>query len=187
MKQLEQPLDDAFKKLPQLPENARKGLATALPWLTLIGGVFSLLTAMNAYRLATIADQYLSGMRAFGYGTDVAGVTSVIWLSIIILLVQGVLFFVAFPALRNYKKSGWNLLLWVAVVSVIYSVVVNLFNGYFDLSQLIVSLLSAAVGLYLLFQVRSYFTVGGSTKPVSTEPKPAEKVETPAEKTDKEL
>jgi hypothetical protein len=182
MRQLEKPLDDAFKNVPQLPENARKGLAAALPWLALLGAILSLLSVANLYNAASL----LNGVyTAFGYPVAV-GVVTTLWLGIAILLAQAVLFFVAFPALRAYKKSGWNLLFWVALVSVLYGVIMNLFNGYFDLSQLIVSLLGAAIGLYLLFQVRGYYTAAGSVAPVSAEPKPAEKVENTAEKTDKE-
>jgi hypothetical protein len=186
MKQLEKPLDDAFKSLPQLPENARKGLAAALPWLTLIGAVLSLLSVANLYNAAMLLNGVYS---TFGYPLA-GGVVTTLWLGIAILVAQAVLFFVAFPALRQYKKSGWNLLFWVAIVSVLYGVIMNLFNGYFDLGQLIVSLLGAAIGLYFLFQVRPYFTTAGGATPASIDAKPvekpAEKVETPVEKTDKE-
>lgn len=169
MQQLEKPLDDSFKKLPQLPENARKGLATALPWLTLAGGVLSLLGAWYLYQAVTWVDQWAgyanSLYGAAGYTAPVTGVGAMAWIGLIILVAQAVLFFVAFPALRTFKKSGWNLLLWVALVSVVYSVVVNVLSGYFNVGQLIFSLLGAAIGLYLLFQVRPYYTAAGSAAP----------------------
>lgn len=185
MKQLEKPLDDAFKGLPQLPENARKGLAGALPWLTLVGAVFSLFSVATLYNAASL----LNGVyNAFGYPVA-TGVVTTLWLGIGILLAQAVMFFVAFPALRAYKKSGWDLLFWVALVSVLYGVIMNLFNGYFDLGQLIVSLLGAAIGLYFLFQVRPYFTEAGHAPAVGESKTPvvsAEKEGTSVEKTDKE-
>lgn len=187
MKQLEKPLDDAFKSLPQLPENARKGLAAALPWLALLGAVFAFIGAAHLYNIVTTVNYAFSG---FGYLPGVAGVLATTWIGVALLLAEGVLFLVAFPDLRTFRKKGWSLLLWAMLISAFYGVVMNLFNGSVDLSQLIVSLLGAAIGLYFLFQVRPYFTTAGGTTPVSIDAKPvekpAEKVETPVEKTDKE-
>lgn len=185
MKQLEKPLDDAFKNVPQLPENARKGLASALPWLTLIGAVFSFISAASLFNAATIVNNVYG---TFGYPLAATGVVVTLWLGIAILLAEGVLFLVAFPALRAFKKSGWNLLFWVALVSVLYGVIMNLFNGVIDLAQLIVSLLGAAIGLYFLFQVRSYFTEGGSEAALVSEAKAeaADKAKSATEKTDRE-
>jgi hypothetical protein len=175
MQQLEKPLDDAFKSLPQLPENARKGLAAAMPWLTLAGGVLSLLGAYYLYQAVTWASQWAAAANSLygsvGYIAPVPGVSAVAWLGLALLVVQAVLFFVAFPALRAYKKSGWNLVFWAALVSLAYSVVVNLFSGSVNIGQLFFYLLSAAVGLYLLFQIRPYYTAAGGTAPVATTPK----------------
>ena len=187
MQQLEKPLDDTFKKLPPLPENARKGLATAMPWLTLAGGVLSLLGAWYLYQAVAWVDQWAgyanSLYSAAGYTSPVTGISAMAWVGLAILVVQAILFLVAFPALRSFKKSGWNLIFWAALVSVVYSVVANLFSGYVNIGQLIFSLLGAAVGMYLLFQIRPYYSAAGGTAPhaASTAPKAA----APAEKTDK--
>ena len=187
MQQLEKPLENAFKSVPPLPENARKGLATALPWLALLGGVLSLVGAWNLYRLTTIADQYLSGIyNAFGYTAPLAGVTATAWVAIIVLVVQAVMLLVAFPALRANKKSGWNLVFWADLLMVVYTVVTDLFSGYVNIGSFIVYLLGTAVGLYLLFQVRPYFTGAGAALPNTpkTTAAPAEKIEKPAGKTE---
>lgn len=169
MQPLEKLLDDNFKKLPSLPEEARKGLASAMPWLTLAGGVLSLLTAWYLYQAVAWVDQWAgyanSVYSAAGYTTPVTGIGMVAWLGLAVLAVQAVLFLVAFPALRTNKKSGWNLLLWAALTSVVYAIISNLFNGYMNLGGLIMSLVGSGIGLYLLFQVRSYF--GGATKPAA--------------------
>ena len=187
MQQIEKPLDDAFKKVPQLPENLRKGLATAMPWLALIGGILSLIAAFNLYQAIAVFDQYVSGVySAFGYASPVAGYSAMAWLGIIILALQAVLLLVAFPALRVFKKSGWNLILWADIASVAYSVVVNLFSGYVNVGQLIFMLIGAAVGLYLLFQIRPYYTAAGGAPAVTATPKaPATKeAEKPTDKTE---
>lgn len=180
MQPLEKALDDAFKKAPQLPEDARKGLATALPWLALIGGILSLIGAWNIYRLATIADQYLSGIySAFGYTSPIVGVTATAWVGIVVLVVQAVLLLVAFPALRSGKKSGWNMLLWADLALLVYTVVTDLFGGYVNFGGFIMYLVGTAIGLYLLFQVRPLFT-GGAAHAVAA--KPSEPKETPSTK-----
>lgn len=193
MQQLEKPLDDAFKGLPQLPENVRKGLAGAMPWLTLAGGVLSLLGAYYLYQAVVWVNQWaaqVNSLYAGAYSTPVAGIGFMAWAGLIILAVQAVLFFMAFPALRTYKKRGWDLVFWASLVSVVYGVVANLFSGYVNIGQLIFSLLGSAVGLYLLFQIRPYYTAAGGTVPkeAATAAKPvAEKPVVPAEKTDKDV
>ena len=183
MQPIEKMLDDAFKKAPLLPEEARKGLAVALPWLTLVGGVLSLLGAWAVYQAVMWTDQlagYANSLySSVGYASPMVGTVGVVgWVSLVILLAQAVLFFVAFPALRSGKKSGWDMLLWAALASVVYSVISNVFSGYFRFGELLFSLIGSAAGLYLLFQVRSYFI--GATKSTTTV-KPV----TPEKKTEK--
>lgn len=183
MQPLEKALDDAFKKAPQMPESGRKGLASALPWLTLIAGVLSLLGVWYLYQAVSWVNQWAgytnSLYSAVGYSNPMTGIGMMAWVGLILLAGQAVLFLVAFPALRAGKKAGWNLLFYAALVNVIYDVVYNLF-GYssMNIGSLIFSLIGAAVGLYLLFQVRPYF--GGATvktAPVAktAEPTPAQK------------
>lgn len=180
MQGLEKMLEGAFKSVPSLPEEARKGLATALPWLALAGGVLSLVAAWYLYRAISLYDQYVGGVySAFGYTSPVAGVSAVAWISIVVLIAQAALAFIAFPSLRTNKKSGWNLMLLMAIASIVFGLVSNLFSGYFNLGGLVLSLIGSAVGFYLLFQVRSYF--GGAATTAAA--KPTAPVETP--KTDK--
>ncbi len=181
MQAIEKMLGDAFKNVPSLPEEARKGLANATPWLALAGGVLSLVAAWYLYQAVAAVDMYVSGVYStFGYTAPVAGVglSPVVWLSIGILVAQAVLSFIAFPALRTHKKSGWNLMLWMALASIAYGVVANLFSGYFNFGGLVIALIGSAAGLYLLFQIRSYF---GGTEAAA---KPAAPTATTAPKTD---
>ena len=57
--------------------------------------------------------------------------------------------------LKARKKAGWNYLYWGALVNVAYALV-SLFtlNGA---SGFVGALLSSAIGLWLLFQVRSEY------------------------------
>lgn len=163
MQGLENALDNLFKKLPQMPQNGRKGLASAMPWLTLAGGILSLLAVWYLYQAVAWVDQWAgftnSLYSSVGYTAPVSGISAMAWLSLALLGLQAVLFLVAFPALRAYKKSGWNILFWTALVNVVYDVVYNLFGyGYMNFGQLIFSLIGTAIGMYLLFQIRPIYT-----------------------------
>ncbi len=180
MQAFEKMLEDVFKQLPPLPEEARKGLAKAMPWLTLAGGVLSLLATWYLYQAVAWVDKWAgyanSLYGAAGYtAAPVSGIGFIAWLSLGILAAQAVLFLVAFPALRSFKKSGWNLLLWAALASIAYDIAYNLFGGYLNIGQFIFSLIGSAVGLYLLFQVRSFF--GGAAKAAPKAAAPADKKE----------
>lgn len=158
MQGLEKMLDDAFKKLPALPQEARSGLVTALPWLALAGGILSLLAAWYLYQAIAALDQLVNGVySSFGYTNPMAGLTGMAWVSIAILVAQAVVSFIAFPSLRTKKKIGWDMMLWFSLATALYGIVSNLFSGYLNIGGLVFSLLGSAVGIYLLFQVRSAF------------------------------
>lgn len=172
MEKLETQLDDMLvKKAPvQLPENGRRGLVSVLPWLTLIGGVLMLWSAWSLWQLVAWVDSWAnlanSFGAAYGYATPVT-VSPLIWVSLVILLVEAVLFFVAFPALRDHKKKGWDILFWVSIVNVAESIVQAI--AYTNFGSLVMSLLGSLIGLYLLFQVRAYYT-GEKKMPVVVTP-----------------
>ncbi|HSE61662.1 MAG TPA: hypothetical protein VLA88_05205 [Candidatus Saccharimonadales bacterium] len=196
MKPLETKLDEwLVKKAPfQIPESGRKGLVEALPWLTLIGGVLMLGVAWSAYQILSYAMSYanrladtISGL--YGYlAPTVATYSPMLWVSLVLLLAEAVLFFVAFPALRERKKSGWNILFWVSLVNIANGVVQFIAVG--DFGQLIGLVLGSVIGLYLLFQVRGHYTgevpvaaatkTGAPTAPASPAT-PAPSAEKPAE------
>ena len=184
MQNVEKQLDDMLvKKAPfQLPENARKGLASAMPWLTLIGGVLMLWAAWGMWQLVTWADNWvgLANSLSAYYGTSYTspvGSSPLLWLSLVVLLAEAVLFFVAFPALRAYRKSGWNILFWVALVNLVEAVLQAI--AYTNFGSLIMSLLGSLVGLYLLFQIRAYYTGEKKMAPAASAPKPTDQASTP--------
>jgi hypothetical protein len=192
MQQLEHTLDEMLvKKAPfQLPEGVRQGLVKVLPWLTLLGGALTLLGVWGLFQAATLVDRW-AGVASelgvsWGVGTYVApsAMTPLLWVSLVILLAEAILFFVAFPALQKYQKKGWNILFWVSLVNIAQGIVqtVAYANVYFNFGTLLMSVLSTLLGLYLLFQIRAYYTgekklsaaptpTGGTTPPASTTPK----------------
>lgn len=173
MQKLEEKLDDLLvKKAPyQLPESGKKTLVEFMPWLTLVGGILALLGVMGLYRLATLTESmasYTNGLnQAFGYSAAPMqpGLSVAIWLSLGLMAVEGVLYLMAFPALKARKKSGWSMLFGVALLNVAYAVVYMFYNQ--QISSFIFSLIGSVIGLYFLFQIRSYYGAGAS-KPVTT-------------------
>lgn len=157
----EKKLDEVFvKNAPALPAGGKKFLVDFMPWLSLLVGLLSLLAAYNIWHWAHISNSlidYANQISAAYGGTQIAHrLTITIWLSMIVLVIQAVLYLAAFSGLKNHKKSGWNLVYYALVVNVIYGVVV-LFTNYGGVGNLIGSLIGFAIGAYFLFQIRASY------------------------------
>ena len=168
MKAIENKLDDLLvKKAPyKLPDNFKKGLVTAMPWLALIGGVLSLLGAWGVYQLVSWVSNWMGVANdlgaAYGYYTGYsASFGPLLWLSLLLLVVEAVVSFMAFSPLKSHKKRGWDLMYWLSLLNVVYAVVYLIAAP--NIMQFIFSLLGSAIGLYLLFQIRSYYMSGAAT------------------------
>jgi len=164
MNQLETKLDDIFEKnAPKIPANIRKMLADWAPWLALIGGIFTLWSAYALWSWANVASglldyantlcQTYAGPGCNSIATSRMGLT--VWLALAVLVVEGILYLLAFPGLRARKKAGWNYLYWGVLVNLAYGLV-SLFTGY-GVGTLIGSLIGSAIALWLLFQMRSEY------------------------------
>lgn len=160
--QLETKLDNIFEKqAPKLPVNARKMIADWAPWVALIVGVVSLLGAYWLWQAANAASTWLNYANqlsaAYG-GTAVAtsNMTVWVWVALLVLVAEGLLYLLAFPGLKARKKAGWNYLYWGALLNIAYAVVnIFTFNG---VGGFIGSLIGSAIGLWILFQIRSQYT-----------------------------
>ncbi len=167
MKVIETKLDELLvKKAPyQLPENFKKSLAKVLPWLALLGGVLSLLSAWGVYEALSWAGSLMSMTNELGaygyYGGYSAAYGPMLWLSVALLVAEAVLFFMAFSPLKAYKKRGWDMLFWLSLINVVYTVFSLIVTP--NVMQFLVSIIGSVIGLYLLFQVRSRF-VSSATK-----------------------
>lgn len=162
---LESTLSELFeKKAPKLPAKGKKALVQYAPWASLIIGILSLWAAWTLWQWAHIANSFIDYANAIcnTYGaynctipTDRLSLW--VWLGLAVLAAEGILYLLAFPGLRAHKKSGWNYLYWGALVNVLYAVV-SLFTDYNGTSNFVFALLGSAIGLWLLFQVRSSYT-----------------------------
>lgn len=160
---LEAKLDKTVKDLPfQLPEKSRKAIVEYMPWITLFIGVLSLWAAYALWNLARVAERFIdlsnSLSKIYG-GENIArgNLTLAVWLGVALLAIEGVLYLLAFPALKAKKKAGWNLLFYGALLNLVHGVVM-LFNDYGGVGRLFSTLLGSAVGLYFLFQIRSHYS-----------------------------
>jgi hypothetical protein len=152
---------DISKGLPQLPKNAKKAIADIAPWLVLIGGLLSLWVAWGLWSWARVANVYVDWANRISeaYGVPTVSTdrfTATVWVALAVILVEAVLFFVAFPALRAYKKSGWNILFIVTFINLAYGIV-SLFTHYGGAGSLVGSIIGTAIGWYLLFQIREIY------------------------------
>jgi hypothetical protein len=169
---LETYLVGVSKQLPQIPKNAKKVIGDITPWFVLLGGLFYLWTAWALWSWARVANVYVDWANqinaAYGAPTVSTNRFSVwVWAALIVVLVEAILFFVAFPSLRKFKKLGWNLLFLISFVNLLYGVVM-LFNNYGGFGSLFFSLVGTAIGWYLLFQIRGLY-LGKKVEPAKTE------------------
>lgn len=159
---LERNLDDFFvNQSPPLPSNAKKALVYYLPWINLALGLLTLYSVYVIWHWAHLASNlinYANSISAAYGGPQISSnrLTFGIWLGLIVLALEAVLYIIAFPATRGRKKSGWNLMFYAFLINVVYGVVI-LFTDYGSLGTLIWTLIGSFVGLYLLFQIRGNY------------------------------
>lgn len=179
IKELETKLDEVVnKKAPQLSAGAKNMLFRWSPWIALVVGVLSLLAGISLWHTAHgiqnstyVVKQLCSTYAGGDSGCDIPNVTHLnfwVWVAVIFLIIQGVLYLRAYPRLRDKQKSGWNFLYYAALVNVAYAIV-TLFTSYDVFGHFLGALISAVVTFYLLFQTRPLFLNGAhlATAPIA--------------------
>lgn len=160
---LEKKLDEVLgEKAPvQLPKNGREWIVKYSPWISLIIGIFGLLAAVGLWQAAHRVNQLVDFANELSatYGTQSVATTHLgisFWLSLLLLVLTSVIAIVAFSGLKARKKIGWNLLFYSTLLNFVYGIVSLFYDGG-GLSSLIGSLIGTTIGLYFLFQIRSYY------------------------------
>lgn len=143
-KELLKPLKDVYAKAPALPTNARDVLVSIAPWLALVFGVLAVLAGIGGLGLFT-------AFSPLAYMYAGAGVSTLLLVSAVVAIVEGVVMVLAFAPLKARKIRGWNLLVWSEALAVLSSVV------SFRVGDVVWALVGAAIALYILFQVESYY------------------------------
>jgi uncharacterized membrane protein YhaH (DUF805 family) len=169
---LELKLNDVFKGMPKLSDSVRETLVRVWPWLALIGGLAQLAAAYWLWRLSRVVSALndLANSIAAYTGTRVGPSSfdkTMIYLGVVLLLVEAVILLVAFPRLRRREKSGWNLVFLVSLLEVVYAVVSVFVDGR-GIGSLVMNLIVAFVGFYLLFQVRDKFKGSAAVRQPAT-------------------
>src|SRR3990167_9013996 len=101
---LEKSLEGVFvKSAPKLPEGGKRVL---VQWLPLVNYANQL---SQAYGGSTVAVRELTGM---------------VWLGLVVLAIEGVLFLMAFSGTRARSKRGWDLMFFALLVNLVYGVLV---------------------------------------------------------------
>jgi hypothetical protein len=140
LSQLEKTLEGYFKKAPALPAGLKELIVKFAPWLILISLILLLPAILAALGLSALflPASYLGGV-GFGLNYTIAMIISI---GTIILEVM------ALPGLFKRQLSAWRLVFYATLVSALASLI------QLNLVGLIVG---TAIGLYLLFQVKSYY------------------------------
>jgi hypothetical protein len=133
---IEDRLNNLFKKAPSLPHEIKNLMVQYGPYLILLGGVLGILASgwLNFFII--------------GFTPKLLEVSLInYYLQIILNIIASVILLFAFKPLLEKKQQGWRMLFYLNLLEV----VILIFTV--NLSGLLISLL----GFYLLFQVREKY------------------------------
>lgn len=144
LSQLEGTFEEYFgKKAPALPQNIKEVIVKISPYLSILSVIIivpSLLLLLGLGSLATV-------LAPVG-GAYSVGQLPNMWIGILILVPVVILQVMAVPGLFARKAIAWKYLYWSQLINAVASIVQ--FN-------IIGAIISLAIGLYLLFQVKSFY------------------------------
>ena len=144
---LEDTLDLYFgQKAPAMPPDVKELLVKCAPWITLFILLITLPAVLIALGLGALAAP-LAFLIGPGYGVSY-GVTYTV--SMMILGVSVLLEALSVPGLFKRTRQGWRYAYYATLVSVAGSLI-----GL----NVVSAIVSALVGFYILFQMRSYYGV----------------------------
>lgn len=173
MKQLEDKLHKYLvKEAPaQIPEGGRKFIVQWAPWISLVIGVLSLLSALSLWHYANRANEILDYAnefgRAYGIQTVSESISVFVYVSILFIVLQGVLLVVAFKGLIDRsKKRGWNLLLYSTLASLAYTVFSLFVEDYRGFGSFLFGIIGIIVSLYILAQISGHYKDPKTPKPI---------------------
>lgn len=161
---LESKLADVAKGLPHLPKEFQKWLAQNAWWLVLIGVVLGLLAIFPLLGLTLFASALTATYSAYyPYAFGGTGLLQTsLWVSLGFYVALVVIEAFAVSPLKSMKKRGWDLLFLAVLVSATASVVNAILTTTF--AGLFGAALGLAIGLYVLFEVRSHFVLAKTKK-----------------------
>ena len=128
------------KKAPfQIPEQGREWIVKFGPWITVVLMILLLPVLLVALGIGAVFMPFGGVHYAAGFG-----------LLTIVIIVEFGLMIAALPGLFARKMSGWTLLFYSQLVSIVY----NVLGG-----NIVGGLLMGLIALYILFQIRTKYHV----------------------------
>lgn len=149
-----------FRQLPHIPAGVSRFLANLMPWASILVGLFSLFSVLALTPLIFGASTLINSLSVMVDSTPylIGNINPIYYvLSAVLLLMDGLLLLVAFPALRRKELRGWALVFWSNVVSSIHTLVGMAFAG----DEIVTGLLGILIAFYVLFEVKKWFTPTG--------------------------
>lgn len=148
-------VEQVVKGVPHLPKVITDVIVSIIPWLVIVSGIFSAIYGIQ-YILYSFSLQDIA---------VVAGISPAYWLIVGVQhIVSAYLSILSFQLLRDRKYTGWVLMFWNMATTVITAVASIVFVP----GSLIASLITLAVGIYLTFEVKPYYTGEASVNEVLT-------------------
>ena len=140
----------------QIPKNAKEWIVRYGPWITLIGGILLALTVIPALTAALALSGYAATYGGL-YGAAYVGVVGpMFYVALAVLALQLIIMFVSVPMLLKRQRKGWLLVFYSSVISLVYTLF-NSFSYGFNFGGLLLGFIGAAIGMYVIFQIRSYY------------------------------
>lgn len=137
--------ESLLEDLPHLPKDWVKNIVKILPYLLLIGGIFSLVSGFQDL---------------FAFGRNRAWIMH--WMQIdrtyyyvraIFSILMAVLYLMAYKIIKNKEYEGWLLLFWAVILTLLEAIVLLIIGG----GSLVASVVGAAIGFYLIYEIRPEF------------------------------
>ncbi len=138
---LEKELEGIFLlKFPAFPEELKEGIAKYGPYVSLILAILGLIALLGVGGLGSVF---------FGLGGGTYGVGFKFYISIIVGIITSIMYIMAFTPLKARKKSGWNMLYYATLVTLVGSLIQL---------QILSLIIGGIIGFYILFQVREKYS-----------------------------
>jgi hypothetical protein len=136
-------IESLFANAPALPVNIKEVLVKYAPILSLIFGILGILLGIGGISALTVTSPF-----AMMGGPNTASAYGVGFIAAVALIISSGLMLAAYSGLKAKKAGGWNMMFWSEVVSIASSLISL---------NLVGALISAVVGFYILFQIKSYY------------------------------
>ena len=157
---LEKTIGAWYKDVPHLPKGLTTWLVNNAWWIVVIGvvlSVFSLFVVIPSVLFVLGLSTGVSGMLGYALVNADLGAANwiIMFIGIVSLIIVTILEAMAINPLKSKLKKGWELLFVATLVNFAFSILQGLVAV--DIVGIFFTALWSAVGIYVLFEVRSGF------------------------------